>query len=57
MTKRITGKTMVDIIAKVYAAEGWTHEPGDVKTRRVLTTYFVSKNYGGDKWVAVRRLT
>ncbi len=55
MTKRITGKSMLDIIDKVYRTEGWVHQVGDVKTARVLTAYFVSKNYGSDRWVAVRR--
>ena len=53
--KRITGKSMLDIIAKVYAAEGWAHQVGDVKTARVLELYFVSKNYGSARWVARRR--
>lgn len=51
----ITGKSMLDIIAKVYQAEGWVHQVGDVKTQRVLTAYDVRQDFARDRWVAVRR--
>jgi hypothetical protein len=53
--KRITGKSMLDIIAKVYKAEGWTHRLGDVKTKRVLSAYDVKADLARNRWVADRR--
>lgn len=53
MKKILKGKSMNELIKKVYANEGWVHTVGQNKTKRVLTQYLVdaTDNY----WVARRK--
>lgn len=52
---KIIAPTMTDLIAKVFKAEGWRHQVGTNKTKRVLEAYEVQPDQVRGRYVAVRR--
>lgn len=53
MTKIIKAKSMLELIRKVYAAEGWVHTVGQNKTKRIQTQYLIDVT--DNWWVAKRK--
>jgi len=54
-TPKITAKTMCELRAKIYAAEGWKPVRGEIKTRRMLSVYDIEMNARDNRFVAVRK--
>lgn len=52
---KIIAPTMTDLITKVFSAEGWQHQVGANKTKRVLEAYEVQADQVRGRYVAVRR--
>ena len=55
MTKTITAPTMVDLRAKIYAAEGWTAVRGENKTRRLMAAYNIEMSARDNRFVATKK--
>lgn len=52
MTKTITARSMADLIAKVFAKEGWVHQFGSSRTARVKTKYELAIDYKANRFIA-----
>ena len=55
MTKTITAPTMVDLRAKIYAAEGWKPVRGENKTRRLMAAYNIEMSARDNRFVATKK--
>jgi hypothetical protein len=55
MTTTITARTMVDLRAKIYAAEGWKAVRGENKTRRLMTAYNIEMSARDNRFVATKK--
>lgn len=53
--KPIIAPTMTDLIAKVYACEGWKHRVGSNKTARVMKHYDVFSDQVTNRYIATRK--
>ena len=51
----IKARTMVDLISKIYAAEGWVRSRGESKIYRAQTAYKITMDHKGNRFVAVRK--
>lgn len=52
---KITAATMVELKAKIYAAEGWTRICGESAAARIKAAYEISMDKKGNKWIAIRK--
>ena len=53
MTRKVLkARIAADLIDKVFRAEGWTKEEGQVRTRMVKGLYTLSVDHRGGKYVA-----
>ena len=55
MTTTITAPTMIDLRAKIYAAEGWTRIHGENITRRMLAAYNIEMSARDNRFVATKK--
>ena len=46
---------MVDLVEKVYKAEGWTRVAGESKIARMKTKYDLRLNYASNRFTATRK--
>lgn len=51
----IEARTMVDLISKIYAAEGWVRSRGESKIYRAQTAYKITMDHKGNRFVAVKK--
>jgi hypothetical protein len=51
----ITAPTMVDLRAKIYAAEGWKAVRGENKIRRMMAIYNIEMSARDNRFVATRK--
>ena len=55
LSRIITAHTMADLLAKVYAAEGWVRAFGESKTARAKAAYDLGINHKGNRFTATRK--
>lgn len=51
----ITAQSMADLLAKVYAREGWIRAAGESRTARVKAKYKLSIDYKLNKFIATEK--
>jgi hypothetical protein len=55
--KKISAKTMVDLRAKIFKAEGWTRQNGESYAARIKTAYHVCFDTAANRIIATRKET
>ena len=52
MTRKHSAKTPIELLAKVYKAEGWTRVAGESRTKRVGKLYTVTVDHKRGVYIA-----
>jgi len=53
----ITAKTMTDLLAKVYKANGWRRQAGESRTKRLVENYDVVIDYKNNLYCAAPKVS